>query len=167
MTTKDSTAWDSSPQRTVRKLQFLIDTHHVTVQMLADSIGVPHKTLFEVLDGVALPTEGFIRKCAEYFEVPLEFVSGQGTSSKSKEGVTKSRSPQKTARASKEAKGTGRTRSSQRTPSRRSQEQASESLNVRTLAIRHQALLELLIEKRVLTPQEYHDQVKRIEERGH
>ncbi len=167
MTTKDSTAWDSSPQRTVRKLQFLIDTHHVTVQMLADSIGVPHKNLFDVLDGVALPTEGFIRKCAEYFKVPLEFITGQEAPTESKDGGKKSRRSQNSGRDSKRVQGAERTRSSQRRPSRGQRTRTPESLNVRKLAIRHQALLELLIEKRVLTPQEYHDQVKRIEERGH
>ena len=56
--------WDVSPQEAVKKIQFLISTNHVTVPQLAHEIGVQHRTLQDVVDGLAFPTEAMVRRCA-------------------------------------------------------------------------------------------------------
>ena len=69
--------WDFSPREVVRKLQFLFATNHVTVQQLAERTGIPKKNVQDILDGVALPTEAMLHKCAEFFGVSLDFVMGR------------------------------------------------------------------------------------------
>ena len=151
MPTQDPTAWEMNSAQAKRKLQFLIDTNHVTIPQVADTIGVPTAVLQQVLDGVSHPTESLIRKCADYFGVTFEFITGQETT---------------TPEAAAPAHGRARPIRESKPNVEKSEDSKSKgTLNVRTLATRHQALLELMIEKGLITARDYQEQVKVVEGR--
>ncbi len=159
MATKDSSTtrevpWESSPREILRKLQFLISTNNVTAQQLARTTGLSQKNVQEILDGVSLPTESMLRKCADFFGVTLEFVMGKDDGKGAKQTAPRSHS----SGSKSGAPPAGQTSPKAAAP--------SGPLNLRTIATRHQALIELLIEKRVITAREYHDMVQKIEGRG-
>lgn len=152
MPTQDPTAWEMNSAQAKRKLQFLIDTNHVTIPQVADTIGVPTSILQQVLDGVSHPTESLIRKCADYFGVTFEFITGQETTTPEAASPAHGR-----ARPMREPKSV--------TTDKSDDSKSKGTLNVRTLATRHQALLELMIEKGLITAREYQEQVKVVEGR--
>ncbi len=155
MATQDPTSWDMQSKKTIRKIQFLIDANHVTVPQVADTIGVPHRTLQDVLDGIAHASEGLIRKCADYFGVTLEFITGQ-------EAPAPKAAPPAHGRATPWDGGKTAVRASA-TPA--PTEKPLGALNVRTVATRHQALVELLIEKGIISARDYHEKVRKVEGR--
>ena len=156
MPTQEPTAWEMNSAQAKRKLQFLIDTNHVTVPQVANTIGVPVQTLQQVLDGAAHPSESPVRKCADYFGVTFEFITGQ-------EVTAPEAAPPAHGRA-KRSRDTKSTKASAATDPL-DDGKSKGTLNVRTLATRHQALLELLIQKGLITAREYQDQVKIVEDR--
>ena len=138
--------WDVSPREAVKKIQFLISTNHVTVPQLAHEIGVQHRTLQDVVDGLSFPTEAMVRRCAKYFGVKESFITGEEAASTERSGSSSSR------------KGGSR-------GSKPGSSASKSSLNVRTVATRHQALVELLIEKGVIQAREYQEKVAQVEGR--
>ena len=156
MTTREPTSWDYSGHA-VKKIQFLIDANHVTVPQVADTIGMPHKALLDVLDGISHPTESVLRRCADYFGVTFEFITGQEAPAKGGKSSGSTGARPRSAGGSAPRAG-GRERPAPEAP--------SPTLNVRTIATRFQALVELLIEKGVISAREYHERVKKVEERS-
>ena len=139
-----------------RKLRFLVTTHHVTLPDLADYLATDVGVLHDILDGRTLPSRGMLEALAERFEVSPEFFGLPGP--QEVEALTQAAgAPARTPRRR------ARRRSLKKGKSRRS----SVSLRpTQTLAVRHQALLEVLIQKRALTAAEYHQRVREIEERA-
>ncbi len=151
MATQEPTSWDMQSTQTIRKIQFLVDTNHVTVSQVADTIGVPRSTLQDVLDGIAHASESLVRKCADYFGVTMEFITGIEAPAK---------------KAAPLAHGRATSWGTTPAPAAPVPEKVAGSLNVRTLATRHQALVELLIEKGIVSARDYHDLVRKVEERS-
>ena len=63
--------WDPSP------LQALIDGTHMSVKVLADTIGISDQSLYKYLRGDINPTVTTLIKLADYFAVPLDFMLGR------------------------------------------------------------------------------------------
>ena len=66
----------------VRKIRFLIDTHHETVPGLAKGIGVLPGTIQDVLDGQSLVSSALVRRIADRFKLPMDFFSAEPVSEK-------------------------------------------------------------------------------------
>ena len=66
----------------VRKIRFLIDTHHETVPGLAKGIGVLPATIQDVLDGQSLVSSALVRRIADRFNLPMDFFSAEPVSEK-------------------------------------------------------------------------------------
>ena len=79
MPQEDKTIEDvmSEPKEVVRKIRFLIDTHHETVPGLARGVGVLPNTIQDVLDGQSLPSSALVRRIAQRFALPVEFFSSE------------------------------------------------------------------------------------------
>ncbi|HIC23604.1 MAG: hypothetical protein COB10_03785 [Planctomycetota bacterium] len=79
MPQEDKTIEDvmSEPKEVVRKIRFLIDTHHETVPGLARGVGVLPDTIQDVLDGQSLPSSALVRRIAQRFALPVEFFSSE------------------------------------------------------------------------------------------
>ena len=137
----DKLSWEVSPREAVKKIQFLITTNHVTIPQLAHAIGVQQRALQDVVDGLAFPTEAMVRRCADYFGVKPHFITGE-------------EDPARTPRPGSAGMRKG-------PPGRASRN----TLNIRTVATRHQALVELLIEKGVITARDYQEKVAQVEVR--
>jgi len=160
--------WESSPRAIVRKLQFLLDTNHVTVMAIAERTGIPKKLIQDILDGASLPTEAMLRKFADFFGVTLEFILGRddGGSASRGSGATRSSSAARTSPGKGSAgigKGSAGTAKGAPVPGKRTK--TAGSLNIRAIATRHQALVELLVEKGMISARDYHEMVQKIEKR--
>ena len=166
MPTQEPTAWELAAHA-LKKLRFLIDANHETVPRMAESMGISRETLLDVLDGVVHPTESFVRKCADHFGVSYEFMTGQETPRKS--AGAKGRSP-----GGAPAEGGAVAERRPATPptaaasgdDARGEARPTATLTVRTVATRVQALVELLVEKGVMTPREYQEKVREVEDRA-
>ena len=142
----DKLSWEVSPREAVKKIQFLITTNHATIPQLADAIGVQQSALQDVVDGLSFPTEAMIRRCAKHFGVKASFITGEEEPRDERPGSSSARKGG--SRGSKPGSSASRN-----------------SLNVRTVATRHQALVELLIEKGVIQTREYQEKVAQVEGR--
>ncbi len=130
----------------VRRIRFLMDTSHITMQDLAVELGMRKSDLLEILDGLAQPSTHFIRETARHFGVTIEFLmSGKELGEK---GATPAAAPV-AAHAPAKAK---------RKPVRT----GGGAFVLKDLAIRHQALLELLVQKGTITAGEYKAVVEQI-----
>ncbi|MEC9476887.1 MAG: hypothetical protein VX764_07625 [Planctomycetota bacterium] len=67
----------SESKEVVRKIRFLIDAHHETVPGLAKGVGVLPETIQDVLDGQCHPSGALVRRIAERFSLPVEFFTGE------------------------------------------------------------------------------------------
>ena len=129
-----------------RKIRFLMETQHVTVPQLAERLGIRRSTIQDIVDRKAEASTNTLRQIAHYFGVDLDYFEESGVEP---EGPVPSLKPNRaatTAAAKEKAK-------------------EPEPLTLRTLAIRYQGLVELLVEKGVFTAAEYHDHIKRVENR--
>ena len=126
---------------TTRRIRFLLDNHRLTVPEAARLLEMRPQVLQEVLDGLALPSDGLLKKISKHFGVDRAFLLGVDESS------------EPPAEETSDDSGDPPTSTGSRT------------LDVRTLATRYQALLELLIEREVITAAEYHEQITDVESR--
>ena len=155
-----------------RRVRFLVETNHLTVPRLAEIIGVGRVSLQEVVDGRAQPSDALLNKVAQHFGVPHDFFTSTQSMvmrphTKAADTVVPNMMPvQKPAPAAKQSSaGAARVTRGTRKRQSTSGESDKEPLNLRTLAIRYQALMELLVAKNVFTVTEYRDQVASVENR--
>lgn len=155
----------------VRRIRFLLENNRLPVHRAAELMGVRKSVLQDVLDRKNQPTEELLRKIAAYFDVELEFICG-AEESVSSPGASASASKGPTStpkKASPEARTLGKATpagsSSARSKGSPKKSSRGTKLNTRSLASRHQALLELLLEKRVITAAEYHARIEEVENR--
>lgn len=132
-------------KRAVRRIQFLLDNNRLSVHEAAVRLSVRQPVLQAVLDGRSLPTEALLRKIAAYFEIDFEFLSSDGREPEIEPAPRASSAPAAAADKSPPA---------------------SSKLDLRTLAIRHQALLETLVKKGLISAAEYRLQVEEVQSRG-
>jgi hypothetical protein len=156
------------------------------VTTLAERTGISKKLVQDVLDGASMPTESMVRKFAEFFGVTFEFITGgdEVASPRRGSGAVKTGS---TVRASagkgsgaiaRPSAGKGSGAVSRASASKGSgavqrpvgggtkRTKGGSALNVRAVATRHQALVELLVEKGVVSARDYHEMVQKIQSRG-
>ena len=126
----------------VRRIRFLMETQHVLVQDLAYDLGVQRAYLLEVLDERTPPTPGFLRSVASHFKVTVDFLELGKTLS-----VPKSVPKHQGKR-------------------RRGRDRRRQNLAMSDLAVRHQALVECLVDKGVITAGEYNAWVDRVMKRN-
>lgn len=164
MTTKNPSSWDapfdSAPRTIVRKMHFLIETNRRTVHQVAAGLDITSKSLQDVLDGVSHPTEGLIEKFAKFFGVSIGFITGQEPAKPgpARSGPSGRRTPSSSSPA-RPRPGTPPSSSRGRTPA------PANGGNV-LLATRIQALVELLVEKGIITAREYSERVQQVEQRN-
>jgi transcriptional regulator with XRE-family HTH domain len=165
-----------SPEVVIRKIRFLIDAHHETVPGLARGIGVLPNTIQDVLDGQAFPSRALVRRIAERFSLPVEFFSAEiGSTSESKgtgSGPRAARkSPQKSAR-SRRPKGAPSTPAAAKVPAtakpvaRAQDKVAAAGAVVPGTAVLQQALIELLIQKGLISADEWNARVRLVSKRN-
>ncbi|MFN0059443.1 MAG: helix-turn-helix domain-containing protein [Planctomycetota bacterium] len=156
-----------------RRMRFLVETNHLTVQRLAEIIGVGRVSLQEVLDGRAQPSAGLLNKVAQHFGVPPEFfTSTQSMALKPRANPPAQEVPNmmpetKAAPATSKTSSAGAARHTRGSRKRQLTETdgSKETLSLRSLAIRYQALTELLVAKGLFSAAEYREQISSVENR--
>lgn len=133
-----------------RKIRFLMETNHFTVPFVAEELGVTRATLQDVLDERREPTKALLEKIARYFSVPKNFFGEVVEAPAPAVADPLDFGPVKPAAP---AKG-GNSKTARRA-----------ALDLRGLATRYQALVELLVARGVFTAAEYRAQVEQVEER--
>ncbi|MCI0651588.1 MAG: helix-turn-helix domain-containing protein [Planctomycetes bacterium] len=134
-------------EATVRKIRFLVQTHHVTVPDLEHDLGIRVKTLQNVLDGESRPSGLLLERLASYFGVTVEFLTGAKAAA-----MEDTLSP---SAAQGHGHGGGHGGGASR----------ASPLGLADVAVRLQAMVELLVEKGVCSGAEYHSAVERVKER--
>lgn len=129
----------------VRRIRFLMETQHVLVQDLAYDLGVQKAYLLEVLDERTQPTPGFLKSVASYFKVTVDFLHS---------GKTLILSQPVSKHGGKKSRGRERRRKDRG------------GLAMSDLAVRHQALVECLVDKGVISAGEYNSWVERVMKRN-
>ena len=130
----------------VRKIRFLIDTHHETVPGLAKGIGVLPGTIQDVLDGQSLVSSALVRRIADRFSLPMDFFSAEPQSEK------------ETGAGETTVKSTRARRVETKPVTRNSTSSESELEELRRT---QKALVELLIDKGVIQPGEWQARLRR------
>ena len=159
------------PEVVIRKIRFLIDAHHETVPGLAKGIGVLPNTIQDVLDGQSFPSRALVRRLAERFSLPIEFFEAEVSaidnhtaipakkraSGRSRVGqpARKKIQGKKTEGKKSTAAGHQRTRVAKSTP-------AQLPLDA---AVLQQSLIELLIQKGVISADEWNARVRLVSNR--
>lgn len=131
-----------------RKIRFLLETHHYTVPFVAEELGITRASLQEVLDERREPTSSLLSKLSVYFSVPKDFFGGIATQDPAAvidPLLDFDAPPAKSSAGGKAAK--------------------SKPLDLRGLALRYQALIELLVAKGIFTAADYRNQVEQVEGR--
>ena len=128
-----------------RKIQFLVTTHRTTLQDLAGALNVRREILQEIIDGRAPPTPAILDAMAGHFGVTSDFFL---------DSEVRPRPEEEAQQESPAKKTTTRLRGKTRSIS-----------GVKALAVRHQALLEALISKGILSPADYHEHILQVEQR--
>ncbi len=134
-----------------RKLRFLMETQHLTVPGLAERLSIRRQSLQQIVDAKADPPRHTLVDLAKYFGVDNDYFDD-----------VKAEKPAK-ADSSANTRGHARGRPSP-APARRTE--APEGLTLKTLAVRYQGLVELMIQKGVFSASEYHDHIKAVEDRA-
>lgn len=133
-----------------RKIRFLMETNHFTVPFVAEELGVTRATLQDVLDERREPTKALLDKIARYFSVPKHFFGEVVEAPAPAVPDPLDFGPVKPATSAK----AGSSKTARRA-----------ALDLRGLATRYQALVELLVARGVFTAAEYRAQVEQVEER--
>ena len=160
-----------SPEVVIRKIRFLIDAHHETVPGLARGIGVLPNTIQDVLDGQAFPSRALVRRIAERFSLPVEFFSAEvGSHSESKATGsghrTARKSPQKSA-SPRSPKGARSTKAAAKVPATAKRDaRAQDKVAAPGAAVLQQALIELLIQKGLISADEWNARVRLVSRRS-
>ena len=136
--------WDQA----ARRIRFLIETHHLTIPDVAFDLGVSQVTLQEILDGQARASEYLIVAASNYFGVTVDFLLSDQTTP---------------PRKKRPASPTSSSSSPSSAPSIVKKSAGRSGATVGDLAVRHQALVELLIEKGVIQASELNAAVDRVE----
>lgn len=141
----------SESKEVVRKIRFLIDAHHETVPGLAKGVGVLPETIQDVLDGQCHPSSALVRRIADRFSLPLEFFTGEVAfdiePKRKKSG--KAKQSRAVSPKSKSAPAPG-TRKKSRTT------------GTKELASLQQSLIELLIQKGVISADEWNARIRLV-----
>ncbi|MEM7165891.1 MAG: hypothetical protein AAF581_10525 [Planctomycetota bacterium] len=126
-----------------RRIRFLLENHRLTVPQAATLLEMRARLLQEVLDGQTLPTDMMLEKVSAHFGVPLTFLRGGDSEPEASEESVPDlyAAPERTGS----------------TPPAK--------LTLRTLATRHQALVELLIKNGVLTAADYNALIAEVDKR--
>ncbi len=154
------------PESTGHKIGFLIETNHLTVPNLAQAISVSASALQEVVDGQALASEVLVKKICEHLKVHESFFAHDG------QQAAASPSPSE-RRPSSDGKDDSPSSSTEWDPLFHTLEGFSSAdssssgvLTLKALAARHQALVELLVLKGVISGTDYRESIYRVEQRN-
>ena len=142
---------DYSPQAVIKKIQFLINANHETVPAVARAIGVTQVALQDVLDGNSIVSQPVISRIANHFRVDDQFLTGVPAVD------VRGTSPENPL----PGKNLG-----SKNPVTPGGVSTVPTLNLKMLAVRHQALLELCLEKGVFTTEVYHSRIGEVEKRS-
>ena len=136
----------SESKEVVRKIRFLIDTHHETVPGLARGVGVLPNTIQDVLDGQSLPSSALIRRIAQRFSLPMDFFSSE---------VSRAPRPRRSVRNKSKAV----SRKSEPNP-------VSVATGAQDEVLLQKALIELLIQKGVISADEWNARIRLVTRRS-
>lgn len=132
----------------VRKIRFLIDTHHETVPGLAKGIGVLPGTIQDVLDGQSLVSDALVRRIAERFKLPMDFFSAEALPVKTEDSAPADSAVVRSTRA-------------RRVESRSESPVDSTNSDLDEVRRTQKALVELLIDKGVIQSGEWQARLRR------
>jgi hypothetical protein len=140
----DQTAMDMG-----RKIRFVLQMQGIAYADAAEHVGLPAEDFQEILDGARLPSPRLLKNLAEFCRVNPDFFSGLVPAFPLAPPAAGT-SPQAEMKA--EAIEGGLTRKG--------------PLTLKDLAVRFQALLELLVETGVVPAARYHEKVRAVSERA-
>ena len=132
----------------VRKIRFLIDTHHETVPGLAKGIGVLPDTIQDVLDGQSHVSGALVRRIADKFQLPMDFFSAEPVADQQLQVKTPEKPQVRSTRA-------------QRVESKPKPVVTSPSSEMDEVRRTQKALIELLIDKGVIHSGEWQARLRR------
>ncbi len=134
----------------VRKIRFLIDTHHETIPGLAKGIGVLPGTIQDVLDGQSLASSALVRRIADRFQLPMDFFSAEPIADTQSE-----------VHVDQEEKPVIRSTRAQRIESKQENSISAPSSDMDEVRRTQKAMIDLLIDKGVIQPGEWQARLRR------
>lgn len=177
MPTNSTTSGQASRETVAKKIRFLMHNRSVTIPQMADRIGVTPDHLRYIVDGISKPTRHLIEKICAAFNVKPDFfgkdllatLGGEpdeprGASEPRRtpplpftpEGQRRKAIPIGVLPAASEGKGAPGAGS----------EKKKRKFDLAELAAHHQALLEVLIEKRVIKSDDYSKKLEDVRKRA-
>ncbi|MEM7261003.1 MAG: helix-turn-helix transcriptional regulator [Planctomycetota bacterium] len=148
-----------APPRPVvgRKLRFLLETHHTTVSELASIVDVRRETIQDLVDGTADARASTLQSIARYFEVGDEYFDG----AKAEGEAAPTSEADLMRKGARNSSGNARNATRPAAPAK-----SAEALSLKTLAVRYQGLIELMLEKGVVTPAELNEKMREVDARA-
>ena len=154
-----------------KKIRFLMRTETMTISQMADRIGVTPEHLKYVVDGVSTPTVHLLEKVCATFNVKLDFF-GKGIAQQLKESAV-GPSMSKPAPSSSPLPFTPDAKKRKAQPigvipetKEESKPEKKRNFDLAELAAHHQALLECLMELKILPPERYMQKLADVRERS-
>ncbi|MBI4582586.1 MAG: helix-turn-helix transcriptional regulator [Planctomycetes bacterium] len=165
-------------EQIARKIRFLQHNQSITIKQMAERLGVEVNYLKEVADGLAKPTRHLLNKICAVFNLKLDYfesevlslLGAQEEEEKKEENLEdlKARTPPLpyTPEANKRKALPVGTPAPHLPPPAPPPKKKRRKLNIAGLAAHHQALLECLIERKLLSAQEYQKKVADVRQRA-
>ena len=130
-----------------KKVRFLLGTQGISCSQAAEQLGIPDDHFQEIVDGHAVPTQRLLQKLADLCGVKPEFLTGKKEASSGRAAVQSEASVHR----------------AQPEPARAERKGARP---LPSLAVRFEALLECLFDRRILTPLDYKRKLGEVARRG-
>ena len=143
-------------EQVAKKIRFLLNNESMSLRKLADRMGVQKEYLRDVLDARARPTMHLVNKLATVFDVKPEFFGHELKEILWEDPEEKKEAAEAAELAKlKEAISVVPAESPSSGGSKKSSSKRARKFDLAELAAHHQALLECLIEKKVISAEYY------------
>ena len=142
-----------------KKIRFLLHNNSTTIEELSSRIGVTRENLRYVLDGLSWPTKHLLEKLCAAFDVRMDYFGAniEETLTGSVIGPADFDDPSDLSATPVHKKSV---------ESVDDEKPRKRKFDLAEMAAHHQALLECLIEKKLITPDDYQTKVDNIRDRA-
>ena len=154
----------TNAQETISKrIRFLMQTRSMTMGDLAQRIGVTREHMRYVLDGLSWPTKHLLEKICVTFDVKMDYFGPNLDELLGGTVISTTDFIDPTA-GDEEASASGQ--GSQGSQGGQAEKKSKRKFDLAEMAAHHQALLEALVEKKILRPGEYEKKLKDVRARA-
>jgi transcriptional regulator with XRE-family HTH domain len=171
--TERNTEAGAASERVAKKIRFLMRTESMTLDQMAGRVGVPPEHIRYVMDGVSPPTRHLLEKFCAAFHVHLDFF---GKDIERQLAQPPSAAPTASGKPTPPLPFTPATQKrkaipigvlpAEKTTGQGGDAKPKRKFDLAELAIHHQALLETLIEKKIISREAYQERVDSVRKRA-